>query len=111
MTWVLAIGGAWLTLATAAALLIGRAIRIADAGQCRVYRDEPAAIPGSPTPPDEAQRGHPPVRHVTTAPGIPQPRRGDHDQLRPPRHRTHANAVRDPLNAAERLPPTHSGTA
>jgi hypothetical protein len=111
MIWVLVIGGAWLTLATAAALLIARAIRIADAREGCGYREEAAAYPASPASPDNGAGGRPPVRHATADPAIPRPRPGHHDRLGHPRHSTHVNAVRDPLNAAERVPPTRSGTA
>jgi hypothetical protein len=95
MIWVLIIGGAWLLLAPAAALLIARAIRIADT------RQPEAALATTVTKAAE------PDRALT----IPRPRSADSDRQRLPRRRTRRGAARAPLHAAERVPPTRSGTA
>jgi hypothetical protein len=115
MTWVVIISGAWLTVATAAALLIAGAIRVADARQYEPpapVPSPPAACPtpGRPATTDGGDTGHAPVRRATAAPPIPKPRPGDHDRRRTSRPRVRLTPVRDPLNAAERVPPTHFGT-
>ena len=117
MTWVLIIGGGWLVAATVLALIIARAIRVADVKQKQAAQAEtihdPAAEVVTLAPTDNEAADEPLGPHAAPEPALPTPRPGppEPDRKRPARQGTRVTVVRDPLQSTDRTPRSHqSGT-
>jgi hypothetical protein len=106
MTWVLIMGAAWLAIAAVVALVIARAIHVADEEQHSADGANFVMVEDDPHVPLRLSADLAPASDGTAA--IPAPRMADGKGRRP---RGRRSVVRNPVASSERSPHPHRSGA